>query len=107
MSHVFSFCVDDETAARVFNDIKALSEAIGEGRDLSVSQYFRLIIDQRLHGGERSPYETGWGEGFRSGAADNRRAYETFMADWVRRHRDDTEAIEAAAHAGTLHPIDR
>jgi hypothetical protein len=83
---IFSVQVDEETGHKVDHDREALKQATGE--EVSVSQYLRLLIDQRLHGGAHDPFEAGWGEGFRVGTGEFKRAFETFLQQYILSHKD-------------------
>lgn len=78
---IYSFQVDADTEAKIEADRQALEVAIGQ--KLSVSQYFRLIVDQRISGGAHDPREFGYGEGFRAGFADFNLEFQTFMHEFL------------------------
>jgi hypothetical protein len=86
--------VDDETGTMVDHDMEQLFQVTGQ--KLTVSQYLRLIIDQRVRAGVRDPHEAGWGEGFRRGLGDFKIAFEKFMYKYVDAHEAPTGDDESA-----------
>lgn len=90
MPRILSVQVDDETEQLIEQDREALGMSLG--LNLSVSQYFRLIIDQRLKGGAYDPTEAGYGEGFKAGYGDFSKEFQSFIAEWLRARTAKIEA---------------
>ena len=82
MPRILSVQVDEETELRIEQDREALGMALG--LNLTISQYFRLILDQRLKGGAYDATEAGYGEGFRAGYGDFSKEFQSFIAEWLR-----------------------
>jgi hypothetical protein len=71
MAKIYSVGVDEETSARIQQDIRDLGMQLGLGETMTASQYLRYVLLQHLHARGHVPTLSAdggaWMEGFKAG----------------------------------------